>query len=301
MPEHDRPDGALLDRLDAYWAARLGCDIDDLRGARLVVVPHGAALAGYQGAFALLREASCIVSVPASEGARVKEALRALAPADVEARDALAHIFAPRVAALIGPAWLGYTETGGPLTIDQMGARRLTTHDVAALRALALACDPTEWQHSSIEFAHDALFGCFRGAALVAAGTCSRRDGTIRDVGIITHPAWRGRGCGRGVVAAMTAFGVADGCVMQYRTLCANTPSMGIARSLGYQGYARTIAVRLLDRRHESWLTGGAPASGATSTPGHALDHMGECQRRNTGGQAPTGTIQPCVSGIRAY
>lgn len=108
-------------------------------------------------------------------------------------------------------------------------------------------CDPTEWEHSSIESTDDALFGCFQGATLVAAGTCPRRHGATRDVGIITHPAWRGRGFGRAVVAAMTAFGVADGCIMQYRTLQANTPSMRIGQSLGYHDYARTIAIRLTD------------------------------------------------------
>lgn len=235
----------MVARLDAYWAARLGCASDDLGGARIVVVPHGTALADYRGAFALLRGAACIVSVPAPEVAEATEALRACVPADVYGHDALAHAFAPRVAAIIGPAWLGYTNTANVHPADLTGTRRLTKHDMAALHTLELACDQTEWEHSSIESAHDTLFGCFQGEELVAAGTCSRREGAIRDVGIVTHPARRGRGFGRAVVAAMTVFGVADGCIMQYRTLQANTPSLRIARSLGYHDYARTIAVRL--------------------------------------------------------
>jgi hypothetical protein len=43
----------------------------------------------------------------------------------------------------------------------------------------------------------------------------------------------------------MTAHGLAAGAVVQYRTLQANSASVGIARALGFQHFARTLAVRL--------------------------------------------------------
>lgn len=107
-------------------------------------MPHGAALAGYHGAFALLREASCIVSVPASHVANAMEAPRACTPTDVYARDALAHAFAPHVEQIISPAWLGYTDTAVFRPADLTGTRRLTRYDRAALRTFEMACDPTD-------------------------------------------------------------------------------------------------------------------------------------------------------------
>lgn len=36
-----------------------------------------------------------------------------------------------------------------------------------------------------------------------------------------------------------------DGLIAQYRTLASNAPSIGIARRLGFVGYAASLAVRL--------------------------------------------------------
>ncbi len=91
------------------------------------------------------------------------------------------------------------------------------------------------------------LFGCFHGPLLVAAGTCRSGDEGVLDIGILTHPVYRGHGYGRAVVSAMTAYGLAHGRVMRYRTLQANVPSLRIARALGYQEYGLTIAVRPVD------------------------------------------------------
>jgi len=43
----------------------------------------------------------------------------------------------------------------------------------------------------------------------------------------------------------MTADGLAEGRVVQYRTLQANLPSVAIARKLGFRRFAHTLAVRL--------------------------------------------------------
>jgi predicted GNAT family acetyltransferase len=89
------------------------------------------------------------------------------------------------------------------------------------------------------------VFGCFAGGALAAAGMLEPWGARLLHVGIATHPGHRGRGYGKAVVSAMTAHGLATGRVVQYRTLLANLPSVGIARALGFQRFALTLAVRL--------------------------------------------------------
>jgi len=58
-------------------------------------------------------------------------------------------------------------------------------------------------------------------------------------------PAYRGRGHGKAVVSTMTTHGLAFGGVVRYRTLEANLAPIGIARSLGFQPFARTLVIRL--------------------------------------------------------
>jgi hypothetical protein len=73
----------------------------------------------------------------------------------------------------------------------------------------------------------------------------------------VVGPAWlgyadasdhRSRGYGKAVVSTMTTHGLHTGGVVQYRTLQANLPSVGIARSLGFQHFAHTLAIRLVPR-----------------------------------------------------
>ena len=92
---------------------------------------------------------------------------------------------------------------------------------------------------------HPPIFGCFAGEVLAGAGTLDRWGDWLLRLGVVTHPHYRGRGYGRAVVTAMTAHGLAMGGVLQYRTLQANLPSLAIARALGSQHVALTLAVRL--------------------------------------------------------
>jgi uncharacterized membrane protein YagU involved in acid resistance len=48
------------------------------------------------------------------------------------------------------------------------------------------------------------------------------------------------------VVSAIAAYGLEVSLVPRYQTLAANTPSVTIARTLGFTQYAETLAVSLL-------------------------------------------------------
>ena len=71
--------------------------------------------------------------------------------------------------------------------------------------------------------------------------------GRVAHIGVITHPGHRGKGHGKAVVAEVSRDALANGLTLQYRTLAANAPSVAIARALGFQHYADTIAVRSRD------------------------------------------------------
>ena len=234
-----------LDRLDTWWAAALGCDASDFQQSRTVVACHGAALSDYPGVLALARKGACIISAPPACVEPVRTLVAGQHPGAAFAGDILRHAFT--FSAVIGPAWLGYADHTDVRPADSRDTRRLTRQDAAALHALEAACGPVDWAHSGIDVGHDLLFGRFHGPVLVAAGIGRSGDEGVLDIGIVTHPAYRGHGYGRAVVSAITAYGLAHGHVMRYRTLQVNVPSLRIARALGYQEYGLTIAVRPVD------------------------------------------------------
>ena len=234
-----------LDTVVAFWAAQLGCGQAQLAQPGTSVVRAGPELAGYRGATVVFRPPACVLAVPADWVGPVASRIGQRPPAEVFDVRVLRQVFGSAVDRVIGPAWLGYADASDFRPAPTLGTRRLTDHDLPALRRLAAACGPTAWEHSGIDPARRPLYGCFAGGVLAAAGMLEPWGDRLLHVGIVTHPGHRGRGHGKAVVSAMTTDGLAAGGVLQYRTPQANLPSVGIARALGFQRFALTLAVRL--------------------------------------------------------
>jgi GNAT superfamily N-acetyltransferase len=154
-------------------------------------------------------------------------------------------LFGDAVERLIGPAFQGtlVPEQFRPALSPHV--RRLLPEDRPGLLALRAACDPDEW--SDIDFDPDEpeVFGYFARETLVAAARNMLWAPDAANHGVVTHPAWRGRGCGRAVVSASIQHALDRGRLILYQTLLANTPAVALARSLGVREYARHLAVRL--------------------------------------------------------
>jgi GNAT superfamily N-acetyltransferase len=229
----------------AYWAAHLGCGREQLAQPGTSVVRNGPDLAAYRGVTVVSRPPACVVAVPHDWYELAADRLGGRPAAAAFDIALLREVFGTAVDRVIGPAWLGYADAGDFTPAPTMGTRPLTDQDLPALRRLAEACGPTAWEHGGIRPGSSAVFGCHAGGTLAAAGMLEPWGARLLHVGIVTHPAHRGRGYGKAVVGAMTAHGLAAGKVVQYRTLEANLASVGIARALGFQRFARTLAVRL--------------------------------------------------------
>jgi RimJ/RimL family protein N-acetyltransferase len=186
-----------------------------------------------------------VFAVPEDWYERVAGGVGQRPPAEAFDAGLIHQVFGSAVDRVIGPAWLGYADAGDFRPAPTMGTRPLVDEDRAELRRLADACGTTAWEHSGIDPGRPPVFGCFAGEVLAAAGMLERWGDRLLHLGIVTHPRYRGRGYGKAVVSAMTAHGLARGGVMQYRTLHANLPSLAIARALGFQRFALTLAVRL--------------------------------------------------------
>jgi predicted GNAT family acetyltransferase len=98
---------------------------------------------------------------------------------------------------------------------------------------------------SAIQLDHVPIFAVERAGELLAAASAPDDGSGVASVGVITHPAWRGRGYGAAVVSALTADRLAAGVILHYQTLRANTASVAIASALGYHDLATALGIRL--------------------------------------------------------
>lgn len=231
--------------LDAFWAASFGCSVADLHADRVTVVAHTAQYTGYAGVYMLRYGAASVVTVPPRCLSVVIDAVRDKTPDEVFDSVFLISTFGNTIERLVGPSYRGCADASDFRPVDPRGTRPLGPEDSPALKRLAAACGPEAWSHSSIAFDRPPVFGRFVGHELAAAGSLYSASDRLRNVGILTHPAFRGQGYGRAVVSAMCAHALASGEVPQYQTLLSNLPSLAIARALGFSQYATGLAARL--------------------------------------------------------
>ncbi len=77
---------------------------------------------------------------------------------------------------------------------------------------------------------------------MVAAGNMTDYRAMPADVGVVTHPGFRGRGWARRLVSHMTAEQLPTVGVVRYRALQTNLPSLAVASSLGFIGRGEDLA-----------------------------------------------------------
>ena len=204
----------------------------------LHIITHGADLADYLGIFALFRGDKATISFPPDR----LQSLRHLVALQPLSSVRFAEAFGGSGFTVIGPAYIGYAEAvlspGHP-------ARSLTGRDALAAQSLQAACAEAEWEHGGSRVGTHPSSGVFVSSDLVALAGYEVWGGTIAHLSVITHPAYRGRGFGRSVVAHLAQVALAAGLVPQYRTLQSNRASMRIGESLGFVLYATSVAVRL--------------------------------------------------------
>ncbi|HEX8731024.1 MAG TPA: hypothetical protein VF725_03090 [Ktedonobacterales bacterium] len=233
--------------IHAWATARLDAPADALRGAGVQMRAHGAAFADYHGVYVWAMGQAAIVSAPTAWLARME------APVAEQASAALtepafwrAALGEGAIERIVGPSYQGFVDAGAFRPAESRGVHPLIPADEADLRAFIAACPPEEWADSAIAPDHDVICGLRRAGGLVALASAPRDALGMRSVGVVTLPAWRGQGCGRAVVSALTARWLADGTpVLRYQALRANLGSVAIARALGYADAATALAIRL--------------------------------------------------------
>ncbi len=207
--------------------------------------PHRA-LQGYDGALVFRRGEACVVSVPETVPEIERAKLRAAAPEQVFDPKFLAKVFVVSTDRVTGPAWIGIADRSD-FKPARGGARLLGAADKAAVLRLAEGCGEMAWKQSKLVADREPLFGLTEGSEIVAAAGYLVMGGLVAYIGVITHPGHRGKGHSRAAGAAAMEFAFERGLVALWRTPEANAPALAIGKSLGFQPYARSYDVQLLE------------------------------------------------------
>lgn len=253
-----------IQRIDAAWAAFFGLSPAAFMLPGIQVVQHHW-LANDHGAWLFRHHDSLCLSVPPGWVEGVQTAVRAHTVESLFSEAGIRAVFGPRIEKIVGPTYQGYVEQRQFRFAPHPGVRVLARADQAALHGLADACVNDAWEHSGIAFDDPHIFGCFVDDRIVAAARYRQAWAETAHIGVVTHPAHRGRGYGRAVVSAATAEGLRTGFIVLYQTLLENAASVALAAGLGYHPYATHRAVQLT--REDGTAQ---PANGADSTSGAA-------------------------------
>ena len=232
-------------KVEAFWALYFGCSPESFAGGETVVVTH-AALQGHDGALAFRHADGLIISVPANVPEVERAKLRQAAPAEAFDPKFLGKVFVVSTDKVTGPGWVGIVDSQDFKPV-RSSARLLSDADEGAMRKLAEACGEVAWQRSTLLQIRQPLFGLFQGPDLVAASGYVVMGNVLAYIGVIAHPAHRGKWFAKMVVSSAVADAFSKGLVAQLRTTHANESAVALAQSLGFRHYASTYDVKLVE------------------------------------------------------
>jgi GNAT superfamily N-acetyltransferase len=115
--------------------------------------------------------------------------------------------------------------------------RQLNPDDQPAFDAFQAQCSDDEREEGEVAIEHDIAFGVFDGERIVAASSVYVWRGFI-DIGILTDPAYRGKGLGKAAVSVCCEYYLPGDLIVGYRHDIKNLGSKGIASGLGFSSYA---------------------------------------------------------------
>ena len=226
--------------VDEFWAAETGCRPGDLDVDSVAVVVRPAVDdSDYVHLLRCRRRLQVTCSQALADAARRLVAEHA--PDAVFDSGLLAASLGPRVARIIGPAYLGYLDeiddewATGPAYLLRDDKENL----LRGLRALVSA---QEWEHGGID-ASQPVAGVVASGGLLSAAGYEVWASRIAHVGVVTAAPSRRRGFGTSCVGVITRHALEQGLVAQFRTLRSNAGALAVARSFGFVEYGATIYV----------------------------------------------------------
>jgi predicted GNAT family acetyltransferase len=116
--------------------------------------------------------------------------------------------------------------------------RQLHRADADAFAVFSAEASEEDLDAAFVELDHWLVFGTFVDDRLACvASMYPWRDTHLADLGVLTLPAYRGGGFAKATVRALSAAVLDRGYEPQYRCQLDNAPSIGLARSAGFERF----------------------------------------------------------------
>ncbi len=232
-------------RDDQFWAEFLGVDPSEWASTGVSVRAH-VGLAGYRGLWCFRRGTRTVVSVPGGWVAPLSAKLERLGPDALFDESFLVELLDGDLERLIGPAFQGCLEPRRFRPTPSGDVRFIGRDDSAAVDRFRAECGAGEWEKSSgLDEVTNHMAAYFDGKRITAMAGYRPWNDQAGDPCVLTHPEFRRDGQGTAVVSAVVAAALEEGKLILYQTLEANRGAVQIALNLGFEQYARHVAVRL--------------------------------------------------------
>lgn len=231
-------------RDDVFWAEFLGIEAREWGAPGISYRVH-VGLRGYQGIWCFRRNERVVISAPAGWVEPLRRLFSGWASQRLLEPAALQAALGPAFERSIGPAFQGCLAPERFVARAEPAVRSVSAAELHAVETFRRECRREEWGASGLDDAERWRHAYFDGERMAAMAGFRAWNDHAGGPCVLTHPEFRGRGCGAAVVAAVVAEALSHGMLLLYQTLEANQAAVGVALSLGYERYASHLAVRL--------------------------------------------------------
>jgi RimJ/RimL family protein N-acetyltransferase len=236
-----------LSRPLTFWSGFLGVAPEVFFDPGRVLVVRHAELGGYYGAWIFEHAGVRVISLLPEVIAQVEPRAEATARLQLGDPELVRALFAGSIERVIGPAYHGYLDPTNfrPFALGEV--RPVTREDQADVDRLRDACGETAWSYAGIAPERPTpRYGVWLQGRLAAIAQNEAPIPGAVSPGVVTHPYFRGRGCGKAAVSAAVADALERDELVLYQTLMSNDPALGVAAALGFEPFGCHIAVRFL-------------------------------------------------------
>ena len=235
----------MTERFDGFWAEFLGITPAELNLPGLSIAEH-VGLQGYRGVWCFRRGGRTVVSAPPGWLPHLQGRLPEIGRDHLMEESVLREVFGGDFDRLVGPAYQGYLLPDRFRPYVAPHVRFLEPEEAPLVEAFRVECGQDAWEYAGFNEATSYLAAIREGDQIVSLAGYNRlwRDEAGGPC-ILTHRAYRGRGWVTATTSAVVGRALQEGKILLYQTLQTNTASIRIARRLGYEQYARHVAVRL--------------------------------------------------------
>ncbi len=234
----------MTERYDKFWAGYLGITPAELNEPGVSVAAH-VGLSGYSGVWFFRRKHRTVVSAPAEWLSVLRNSVRGVDDETLTSVPFFKDAFGKHFERVVGPAFQGYLAGVNSRVDASSEIRFLGSNDGAAVASFMRVCGQEAWEYSGLDEATHYLAAAYDGEGIVSLAGYRAWTEEAGDICILTRASHRNSGFATAVARAVLERARQDGKLLLYQTLESNAAAIKIAQRIGYEMYARHIAVRL--------------------------------------------------------